>query len=125
VTIPQQPAQHVPAPPPRPPEYTLTVEPGSTLEDLLLRLEDAAGRVTAAEEVYELCEGAVKAELTRVAPRGTAIINVPPGPNRPAKRLAWGARKKFRRDDFDRAYPGVYERYQEWGKGFWGWRKAG
>lgn len=113
-----------PAPPPEPVPYVITPQPGSRLDDLLARRKYAAAQLEAALEAFETLDASIKTELTALAPKGTAIIDVPAAPGREPLRLGWGARKKFRRTDFDRDYPGVYERYQAWGRGFWGWRKA-
>ena len=119
--VPGQPAA-APAKP-HPAEYTVT--PDAVLEDLLTRFEIAQTQVTEAEQVRDTLDAAIKAKLTALVPPGTAVINVPAGRYRKARRLGWNTPRKFDRAVFDKAYPGLYEQFMIWGTASWGWRKAG
>lgn len=121
---PQQAVPGQPAPPrPKPPEFTVT--PDAELEDLRARREILAAQVSALKEQAETLDAALKQKLTGMVPPGTAVINVPPGNHTAALRLGWNTPRKFDRDAFDRAYPGVYERFMVYATPGWGWRKAG
>jgi hypothetical protein len=126
VTIPQQ-ALPQPAVPGRPPPLRVIPQPGDALDDLLDRYEIALARVAEAKAQADTIDAAIKNLITSAyasyVQAGVTVFDIEGAAHRPARRLAWQAKRLFDKDRFSAEHPGEYERYLKWGRGFWGWRK--
>jgi hypothetical protein len=108
-----QPAQAAPSDQP----FLVTAQPGSPLADLLDRRDMAKAREAEAGAEADSLTAAIKNELT-LACQGRTKVDID-SPGRERLRLAWRTKRLFNRDQFDRTYPGLYDQFLRWGKGYW------
>jgi len=108
-----QPAQAAPSDQP----FLVTAQPGSPLAILLDRRDMAQAREAEAKAEAVSLTAEIKNELT-LACRGREKVDID-SPGRERLRLAWRTPRKFNRKLFSQVYPGVYEKFMEYGKGHW------
>lgn len=110
-----------PAPAAQPVAYRITPQDGDELDELLGAYEAALARAKEAKDFADGISTRIKSLLTASVPQGTRKIDVAGNAYRKPRCLSWVAKQRFARDRFDADYPQVYEKYLEWGKGYWSW----
>lgn len=128
MTIPQPPGPPsiiglaVHAPQQAPPPLQVTPAEGDWLDELLGQYEAALARAKEAEAYAKGLDAKIKGELSRRAcAAGAQSVEVAGNAWRKTRTLNWVTKRKFDRERFDRDYPAVYERYLEYGNGYWSW----
>src|ERR1700728_1495056 len=100
--------QPMPATPPQQDQpFLVTAQPGSPLAELLDRRDMALAREAEAKAEAKSLSAQIKNELT-LACQGRTKVDID-SPGRARMRLAWRAKRLFNREQFDQAYPGVYD----------------
>ena len=97
--------------------FLVTAQRGSPLADLLERRDMAKARAEEAAAEADALTAAIKNELT-LACAGRTKVDID-SPGRERLRLAWRTPRKFNRTQFNRVYPGLYEKFMEYTQGHW------